>query len=887
MSRLFVDRPIGIDLGTTHSEVAILDPSESDLLVYADRFGRRTMPSAVAWDSKREEIVVGRAARAHRTRRAPPIESIKRKMGQDVRVKVGPRELTPEEVSSHILRQLREDMSAFLAARASADVDVRVARAVITVPAYFDAPQMEATRRAGELAGIDVLGILQEPTAAAIYHAWKSQVGDGNYLVYDLGGGTFDVSVLRCIGGEYQVLAIDGDNFLGGDDFDRRYAEHLRKSLAEQGYTLDLDVAGDEVDRKRFQRLVHVAQEIKESLSTTEVLSVSKDDVLVDQEGEPISLELEVGRSDYEAIISDLVEDTLRLAKAALAESQRQAGVGPDAIDHVILVGGSTRVPLVQRLAHDALVGPSRAEALRMEEVDTCVALGAAIHAAQLGGLSVGLTAEGEGSGEAQGADEGSPPTPTPDLARITIRSPLVTRTESLRLRLDVDVAPPGTSRLELLQSGAPVASAELDDIPARGVKLKLTLPEPEPAPRGHGGVPLELLLLGEDAGAGPHATLPFSAYRGDVRPRASALSKPSVVAKDLALEVARAGRRERKVLIPRGAGLPASAEERFFTADQSGAVVLRLLQNRLPIKTLVVDVPAELPLGTPVDLRLRCDESMRIEAHATVDGQELWAQVEPARLEVAADDAAIEALLAEAEGIARNLWGHEARRFSREYEPLASGLREVLRVDPDKARALALRLHGLVAEFRGSQGDALSPPLHRFEHTLDAVRRIVYRAQGPLMGMSNEAWDERITDLDQRARGAWDARDAAVWRRCYNEAQALEETAVQQEFATRDLNDPAQLAGRKVNLIWALSDVRQRLHAFVLSNDAAVAERQSKERDRLLSRIDETSGRMEAIDPGDPKRARAELDRASAELERVHVATERLPQLGLVSESS
>ena len=263
----FLDRAVGIDLGTTNSEIAWLPPSERDLVIYADRFGRKTVPSAVAWDEKASAFLVGHAARSKRGTAASPVESIKRKMGQKATVKVGPHELTPEQVSAKILTELKDRMKETLAAKplkaGAVTLDTPVVRAVITVPAYFDAPQVEATRKAGELAGLEVIGILQEPTAAAIYHTWKRRLGDGNFLVYDLGGGTFDVSILRCVGGEHQVLAIDGDNYLGGDDFDRRFAEHLRKELVAKGYSLELDVKDSADDRALFGRLIHLAQEVK------------------------------------------------------------------------------------------------------------------------------------------------------------------------------------------------------------------------------------------------------------------------------------------------------------------------------------------------------------------------------------------------------------------------------------------------------------------------------------------------------------------------------------------------------------------------------------------------------------------------------------------------
>ncbi|MBL8743484.1 MAG: Hsp70 family protein, partial [Myxococcales bacterium] len=199
-----LDRAVGIDLGTTNSEIALVPPSERDILIFQDRFGRKTIPSTVAWDPEKGAVVVGRAARARRGKEPAPIESIKRSMGQDKRVKLGQSEVDPAEVSAKILGELTSVMRSFLQEKASDNVEMPVTRAVITVPAYFDAPQIEATRRAGELAGLSVIGILQEPTAAAIYHSWKQKQRGVHFLVYDLGGGTFDVSILRCVGGEYQ-----------------------------------------------------------------------------------------------------------------------------------------------------------------------------------------------------------------------------------------------------------------------------------------------------------------------------------------------------------------------------------------------------------------------------------------------------------------------------------------------------------------------------------------------------------------------------------------------------------------------------------------------------------------------------------------------------------
>ena len=862
---MYIDRPIGIDLGTTNSEVAMLDPSEKDILVYADRFGRRTVASAVAWDPKTQSFLVGRAARGRRGQSPAPVESIKRKMGQLARVAVGPHELSPEDISAKILAELRARMQEDLAGKVPNGIEVRVSRAVITVPAYFDAPQIEATRRAGELAGLDVLAVLQEPTAAAIYHTWLglpsggsagSEGADRNFLVYDLGGGTFDVSVLRSVGGEYQVLAIDGDNYLGGDDFDRRFAEALRKDLVQKGYALELDVRGDAEDAAKFQRLVHVAQEIKEGLSTNEVLSFSRADVFQDQKGEPVSIETEIGRAQYESSIADLVETTIVCAERALARSQEVANVGLADLDAVVLVGGSTRVPAVVRAVTERLAKKTRSKLAPLQtEVDTIVALGAAIFAAQRGGLRIG-----------------------DDATDVLITSPLVSRSAELKLALEITRAPEAARRIEIRDaSGSPLAECEIVSGSMRIV-----------VPLADGPETMTTLTL-VDLDGNALASLPLVLYRGAVRARASSLSQPTVVAKDIAVEITRAGRRERKVLIPRGASLPIEVTHELATGDRSGAVVLRLLQNRLPIKTLMLEISPELPLGTPVSLTLRCDEAMRLEARANVAGSELWAKVEPepARTDTTKD--AVDGLLAEAENTSKALWGRDAVSFRRELEPLATGLREVVSTDPDKLSALASQLRSLIDHFAGSDANDLSPPRDRFEGLLDGIRRLVFTSAtgGSLLGLSVESWEKRIDELSSRGLVAYEARDAAAWRRSHNEAQALYETAVSAAANSGDPDDPARLGRMRLNAALRIGHLVRSLEDFVPSASEEVKKLQAAELDRLRSLVrDKLKPALDAIPPeGKPHELRRDLERIHDELTRLETALERLPSLGLVTD--
>ena len=851
----FLDRAVGIDLGTTNSEIAWLPPSERDIVIYADRFGRRTVPSAVAWDEKESAFVVGHAARSKRGTAASPVESIKRKMGQKATVKVGPHELTPEQISSKILLELKERMKETLAGKplkaGAVVLDTPVLRAVITVPAYFDAPQVEATRKAGELAGLDVIGILQEPTAAAIYHTWKRRLGDGNFLVYDLGGGTFDVSILRCLGGEYQVLAIDGDNYLGGDDFDRRYAEHLRKELVTKGYSLELDVNGSEADRALFARLIHLAQEIKESLSTADVVHVSKSEFMKDKSGEGVSFDGDVGRTDYEAVVGELVETSIACCDRAIARAKEVANVGLEDIEHVILVGGSTRVPLVVRRVTEKLCKEG-SEPLR-DDVDTCVALGAAVHAAHIGGTLLG--------------DSG---------VKVRITTPLVAQGSKLRLGLTVEESPKGAVQLAVWEGERALGEAAITQDPMR---FELPLGEAEET---------HATLALQSAVGVAVAELPLTIHRGDLRPRPTSLSRASVVAKDIALEVVRGGKRERKVLLARGTGLPAQVTQLFFTADQSGSVVLRILQNRLPIKTLVIDVPRELPVGSPVEVILGCDESMRLEAKATVGAQQIQAHIEPPQ-SPSGGTIDVEALLEQADKAKRSLWGGLGSEFGREADRLVVGIREVLHTDPDKLEALCQRLRHVVDEFHGGAAEGLVPPMQRMEDAFNVLRRVVYRSSTALMGMDRAEWDKRIDSLYDKAMAAHEAGDGPTWRRCFNEAQALSETAYQEEFSNLRLDDPAYLKRRTLNLTWRVQRVEQSLAEMVPSTTDEIRIMQTAEQKRIGKWLEENVSKslktLGGDEPKDASAARRTLEEIDSEIERIEAAVERLPSIGLVTD--
>ncbi|MGF9712734.1 molecular chaperone DnaK [Paenibacillus sp. JMULE4] len=351
---------IGIDLGTTNSCVAVMEGGEAVVIPNAE--GNRTTPSVVGFKKDGERIVGETAKRQAITNPDRTVISIKRHMGTNHKVKIDDKEYSPQEISAMILQKLKADAEAYLGQP--------VTQAVITVPAYFNDSQRQATKDAGKIAGLEVLRIVNEPTAAALaYGLEKSE--DQTILVYDLGGGTFDVSILELGDGFFEVKATSGDNRLGGDDFDQVIIDYLVSEFKKE-HGIDLSK-----DKAAVQRLKDAAEKAKKELSGVLTTTISLPFITV-VDGVPQHLEVNLTRAKFEELSAPLVERTMGPTRQALSD----AGLTPDQIDKVVLVGGSSRIPAVQE-AVKRLIGKEPHKGVNPDEV---VALGAAVQAGVLTG---------------------------------------------------------------------------------------------------------------------------------------------------------------------------------------------------------------------------------------------------------------------------------------------------------------------------------------------------------------------------------------------------------------------------------------------------------------------------------------------------------------------
>ena len=354
---------IGIDLGTTNSCVAVYEGGEP--VVITNPEGSRTTPSVVAFsknDSK--ERIVGQTAKRQAIQNPErTVMSIKRKMGTNETVDIDGKKYTPQEISAMILQKLKADAEAYLG--------TKVTQAVITVPAYFNDAQRQATKDAGKIAGLEVLRIINEPTAAALAYGVDKEGMDQKVMIFDLGGGTFDVSILEISDGVFEVLSTNGNTRLGGDDFDQRIIDWLADSFQKE-HGIDL-----RNDKMALQRLKDAAEKAKIELSGTMSANINLPFITADQNG-PVHLDMNLTRAKFNELTADLVADTITPCKQAL----KDAGLDVSQINKVLLVGGSTRIPAVQ----EAVKNFCGKDPFKGINPDECVAIGAAIQGGVLGG---------------------------------------------------------------------------------------------------------------------------------------------------------------------------------------------------------------------------------------------------------------------------------------------------------------------------------------------------------------------------------------------------------------------------------------------------------------------------------------------------------------------
>jgi molecular chaperone DnaK len=766
-----IRKAIGIDLGTTNSVISLLDATDSHLVTARDDQGRMTVPSLIAYHPDQKRLVVGRAAQALPAVAAAsavpltlPLASVKRFMGLDRRFHVGPEELSPAEASACILRHLRDQLAATFG-----DPRYLLDAAVITMPAYFNHNQIEATRQAGALAGLEVVELLHEPTAAAIYYAWALGHEDANYLVYDLGGGTFDVAIIRRRLGDYEVLAVSGDPFLGGDDFDRLLASHLLEAgkwTAEDGdasiSTAALFDVHDLSGEVRFARLMQVAEAIKTALSEHERVERFIPAVVRDDQGRLLSLEVEVERGQFQRLIKDKVDRTIDSCHEALARARERAGLRLGDMDYVILVGGSSRVPLVRETVQAALCNPVLPDHVKwteplLHEPDLCVGYGAALRAATHG---VRYRFDAPGA-----LNERAP------ALELHVRSP--SRTRELRHGIAGVVQPlsPAARVIEgasvVLRSLATglIEEAFLDDRGAFRQEVDLQ-PETD-----------NVLELAIHDGDGREVAKAQTTVRHQSAARAlgHAVLPTQIITKPLAIEVLSRGRqRIKQVVAPIGATLPGSFSCTCHTQDQAGRIVVPIYEENRVVQQVIVDnLDPTLLIGSPVEVELSIDVRHAIEVRVRVPvagGHRLeTARIEappPAGRPTVADIAAIERQLEELLG---QFTGSLRSRARNRAATVRDDLLEALKYN-DEPRAIQrmAELRDLVQQLEASRGQALEPPWARFaqlvRHCLDLASEMADKT-----GRDRGELFEHVHAQERYAEQAYQEQNGALYRECFD----------------------------------------------------------------------------------------------------------------------
>ena len=695
---------VGIDLGTTNSVIAMMADDNKTIVCRTDKAGRKTFPSVIVYDRKTKGVKAGQIAFNRRGTVPEPIVSVKSHMGDaNYQVSTGPLTMSPIEVSAEVLKEMKKQMEDYLHGFPEY-ADYVVDRAVITIPAYFASNARENTTKAGELAGLKVEFTLQEPTAAALYYCFKNEIDNGIFMVYDLGGGTFDVSIVRLDEGDAFVLGIAGNNYLGGDNFDDALARHLLEELqdSDEGYDLeDMDINRDDDDRRRFTRLKLSAEIIKKALSSQEEFFESTDGIFEDKSGAKVNLAATVSREEFEDLIRPLIESTLEECHKALREAEEQHQVTLDMLDGVLLVGGSTHIPLVAEIIEENFTAPSLPVHTKLpkpliDEPDMAVGYGAAIAAASIGtqqhhevetkkGKSISVTAHFapgigyagisnvEGSLQAEGGD-----LPDGIYARVT-RAAGGCKKEFM-------VNEDGTFLFEDL-----VAEEEKEPYSCEFI--------------AGGKVLLEASF---DAAPGSIST------------------PPVVLSRDYYIQTVNefTGNLKLVKLMAKGTQLPYSEDYTFMiNEDNPYAVSLNFFEEKKPLKQIQMNFEKPLPPGTEIKLSIACDRSSRFTVQAEAGSNRLSLEMEPSPPpELPARDEVDETV-----SMARS--------------------RIALIPEPGKRVIAEKMLNRLVSTLQEAieAGDAV-----RAEETLEKIRRIE-PPQSNALEPSRDVFEQKVRELEKK----------------------------------------------------------------------------------------------------------------------------------------
>jgi molecular chaperone DnaK len=715
-----IRRTVGIDLGNTSSVIAMLDETGSVLLTGHDFPSSSdtpslTYPSCLAWDDQRKKIIAGHEARSllapacERVLDAPVVSHIKQQLGLDQRISIGPKSLSPQGALAVILAGLREWMM-----RTLPTANFFVDQAVLTMPAEFDSAQRSALLKAGELAGFRVVELLPEPAAAVIYYAWLREHGDGNYLVYHLGGGTFSASVVSRRQGEVEVIANVRDVLLGGADIDQLLVTHLLQA-GQWKWNDGQDCTDPLFDHDQPQgavaaaRLRHLAEEIKIELSRGHEVKKSWAKVLPRADGRWLSLEVHLTRATFEGLIRATIAKTIERVHEALRLAEERDPAKAK-IDHVILVGGNTRIPLVGQMLTESLGKDPLSH-----EPELCVGYGAALRGANQGTHYVWSPAQ-----------DTAKPSRELDLH---ITSPRRTRETKYALTGSVRLLEKNESEepapLAALLAGASVrirnqSTRLIEEVFLDGEAAFEQGNDLEPETDNL----FEIIVCDADGrdqfGVGYRVR-----HQSQSRPliKTTAATPTQVVTRALSIEVLSRGRqRTKQILAPIGAPLPSRFRTTCRTTDQSGRVVVPLFEENRVIKQLIVEaLDPSLPIGSPVEVELAIDHKHTIEVAVRVREAMRGERCETARIEPPPEpkipsESEIAEMQSQMNAQLLHLGARLRGRLQTRFDQLLEELRESITFNNDaKAIDLAKEMRQLVSKADIARGQTLDPPWSRF----------------------------------------------------------------------------------------------------------------------------------------------------------------------------